>query len=193
MWIVDYLQKLTVFILTKTDLEAKIRPLKSQRVNVPAFALNDLSNEMQKGLFNIKPRIIQKTSLIYNRPVWQPLYNFHKTQFEIKCRCHGHRITKKFRTIFQMLVAKPKLWKIYICISNFFAEQLENALSCPWNWSIQEKFTEKIDTLFARWWFFSNGWRICLKKQKRLKYARLIINNCWTLGIFISWCKNVFS
>ena len=48
------------FKSSKTDLEAKIRPLKSQRANVPALALNNLSNAMPKGLFNIKPRIIQK-------------------------------------------------------------------------------------------------------------------------------------
>ena len=34
-----------------------------------------------------------------------------KTQFEIECRCGGHSVTKKFMTILQILVAKPKLWK----------------------------------------------------------------------------------
>ena len=34
-----------------------------------------------------------------------------KTQFEIECRCGGHSVTKKFKTILQILLAKPKLWK----------------------------------------------------------------------------------
>ena len=33
------------------------------------------------------------------------------TQFEIQCRCGGHRVTKKFKTNWQILLAKPKLWK----------------------------------------------------------------------------------
>jgi hypothetical protein len=36
---------------------------------------------------------------------------FDMTQFEIECRCGGHSVTKKFMTILQILVAKPKLWK----------------------------------------------------------------------------------
>ena len=36
---------------------------------------------------------------------------WHMTQFEIECMCGGHSVTKKFMTILQMLVAKPKLWK----------------------------------------------------------------------------------
>ena len=41
-------------------------------------------------------------------------------KFEIECRCGGHSITKKFKTILQILLAKPKLWtnlyfyKLYI-------------------------------------------------------------------------------
>ena len=36
-------------------------------------------------------------------------------QFEIECRYGGHRVTKKFMTILQILMAKPKLWKkLYI-------------------------------------------------------------------------------
>ena len=35
----------------------------------------------------------------------------HMTQFEIECRCGGHTVTKKFKTILQILLAKPKLWK----------------------------------------------------------------------------------
>ena len=31
------------------------------------------------------------------------------TQFEIKCRCGGHSVTQKFKTILQILMAKPKL------------------------------------------------------------------------------------
>ena len=34
-----------------------------------------------------------------------------RTQFEIECRCGGHSVTKKFKTILQILLAKPKLWK----------------------------------------------------------------------------------
>ena len=33
------------------------------------------------------------------------------TQFEIEWRCGGHSVTKKFKTILQILRAKPKLWK----------------------------------------------------------------------------------
>ena len=33
------------------------------------------------------------------------------TQFEIECRCGGHSVTKKFKTILQLLLAKPKLLK----------------------------------------------------------------------------------
>ena len=44
-----------------------------------------------------------------------------RTQFEIECRCGGHSVTKKFKTILQILLAKPKLWKIYIFISNTFS------------------------------------------------------------------------
>ena len=33
------------------------------------------------------------------------------TQFEIECRCGGHSVTKKFKTILQILLAEPKLWK----------------------------------------------------------------------------------
>ena len=32
------------------------------------------------------------------------------TQFEIECRFGGHSVTKKFKTIWQILLAKPKLW-----------------------------------------------------------------------------------
>ena len=35
----------------------------------------------------------------------------YMTQFEIECRCGGHSVTKKFKTILQLLLAKPKLWK----------------------------------------------------------------------------------
>ena len=35
----------------------------------------------------------------------------YKTQFEIECRCCGHSVTKKLKTILQILRAKPKLWK----------------------------------------------------------------------------------
>ena len=37
--------------------------------------------------------------------------NKYTTQFEIECRCGGHSVTKKFKTILQILLAKPKLWK----------------------------------------------------------------------------------
>ena len=33
------------------------------------------------------------------------------TQFEIECRFGGYTVTKKFKTILQILLAKPKLWK----------------------------------------------------------------------------------
>ena len=33
------------------------------------------------------------------------------TQFEIENRCGEHSITKKFKTILQILLAKPKLLK----------------------------------------------------------------------------------
>ena len=36
---------------------------------------------------------------------------YFKTQFEIECRFGGHTVTKKFKTILQILLAKPKLWK----------------------------------------------------------------------------------
>ena len=35
-------------------------------------------------------------------------------QFEIECKCGGHRVTNKFMTICQILVAKPKLWSKFI-------------------------------------------------------------------------------
>ena len=35
----------------------------------------------------------------------------YMTQFVIECRCSRHSVTKKFKTILQMLPAKPKLWK----------------------------------------------------------------------------------
>ena len=35
----------------------------------------------------------------------------YMTQFEIECRFGGHSVTKKFKTIWQILLAKPKLWK----------------------------------------------------------------------------------
>ena len=61
------------------------------------------------------------------------------TQFEIECRCGGHSVTKKFMTILQILVAKPKLWKnlyfykeyIFNPKNTFLAEKLKNALSRP--------------------------------------------------------------
>ena len=34
------------------------------------------------------------------------------TQFEIGSRCGGHSVNKNCMTILQILVAKPKLWKI---------------------------------------------------------------------------------
>ena len=37
--------------------------------------------------------------------------NLVMTQFEIECRCGGHSITKQFKIILQILLAKPKLWK----------------------------------------------------------------------------------
>ena len=42
------------------------------------------------------------------------------TQFEIECRCGGNSVTKKLKTILQILLAKPKLWrrKKNIFISN---------------------------------------------------------------------------
>ena len=35
----------------------------------------------------------------------------HMTQFEIERRCGGHSVIKQFKTILQILVAKPKLWE----------------------------------------------------------------------------------
>ena len=43
------------------------------------------------------------------------------TQFEFECRCGGHSVTKKFKTILQIMWAKPKLWKIYIFKNNTFS------------------------------------------------------------------------
>ena len=48
---------------------------------------------------------------------WQSLTRgdkLHMTQFEIECRFGGHSVTKKFKTILQILLAKPKLWKKFI-------------------------------------------------------------------------------
>ena len=63
-----------------------------------------------------------------------------RTQFEIECRCGGHSVPKKFMTILQILVAKPKLWKIFylykeyifnLKVHFFLAEKWQNALSRP--------------------------------------------------------------
>ena len=65
------------------------------------------------------------------------------TQFKIECRCGGHSVTKKFMTILQILVAKPKLWKkLYfykeyifnVKIHFFLAEKWKHALSHPYKW-----------------------------------------------------------
>ena len=87
------------------------------------------------------------------------------TQFDIEFRCGGHSVTKKFMTILQILLAKPKLWKkksLYF-ISNTFSMLkftfflLENGkmlLPVPKNGQLKEKFIKKLNTLFARWRFF---------------------------------------
>ena len=36
------------------------------------------------------------------------------TQFEIECRCGGHSVTLKFKTIVQILLAKPKMY-FFLC------------------------------------------------------------------------------
>ena len=47
----------------------------------------------------------------YMSTLWILLWKFPNTQFEIVCRFGGHSVTKKFKTIWQILLAKPKLWK----------------------------------------------------------------------------------
>ena len=44
-------------------------------------------------------------------PLPYPIINWYTTQFETECRCGGHSVTKKFKTILQIVLAKPQLWK----------------------------------------------------------------------------------
>ena len=43
--------------------------------------------------------------------IWGILVPYSRTQFENECRCCGPSVTKKFKTILQIFLVKPKLWK----------------------------------------------------------------------------------
>ena len=70
--------------------------------------------------------------------------------------------------------------------SLFFANKLENALSVPKSGQFQEKFTKKLDTLFAKWGFFlMAGVYVCkIKREKNMQdYTS---KKFWSLGMFIN-------
>ncbi len=115
------------------------------------------------------------------------------TQFEIECRCGGHSVTKKFMTILQILVAKPKLWKnLY-----FYKEYIFNLKIKFFGWKMgrcskpslkmvyfRKKSLKKLDTLFGRRWFlFFFKWLVYMfEKAKRLKICKNILQKKLELG-----------
>ena len=101
------------------------------------------------------------------------------------------RYKKKFMTIWQILVARPKLWKnLYfykkyifnVKILFFLAEKWKNALSHPKNCQFEKKSLKKSDTLFARWYFFD---MFMFKKAKGLKICKTIQKNCVDWGFLL--------
>ena len=77
--------------------------------------------------------------------------------------------------------------------SHFFLKGTKILLAVRKNGQCEEKFTKKLDTLFARWWFFLMA-DVYVWKSKMVKnmqdYTHIF---CWTLGISINWWKSVFS
>ena len=74
--------------------------------------------------------------------------------------CGRHTVTKKFKTILPILLVKPKLWKVYIFISNtfsmlkftFFCQQVGKCSQPSLKVVNSRKNSlKKLDTLFAKW------------------------------------------